>query len=161
LRVDFTEPAPGITVDVPPTRVVARFDSRVEKSTLDASTVRVIGSGGDGIFGNGNDIDIVATSFSGGAKAVVFNPTGGFLPDDVYQFRLADTIHDAYDLMLDGEYLGSLPSGDGWVGGEFVCTFVVRTSGVPASSALGRAAMLLLLVVSGIVLISRRRRGAA
>ncbi|NQT87072.1 cellulase family glycosylhydrolase, partial [bacterium] len=110
------------------TTIEVHFNEAMDPATIVAANIELLGSGGDGVFGNGNDIVYAPAS-------VVLDPDGctshinlaSALPADKYRFTLDGTssITDAAGNRLDGEYLGSLPSGDGTPGGDFVGAFVV------------------------------------
>lgn len=133
IRVTSLDPMPGATLDVGPLRILAGFDREVDASTVHAMTFKVVGSGGDGTFGDGNEIPIMATAISAPAantQSAVFDMGGSPLPDEWYQVSLlgagSPVIMDLDGNALDGEFGGAFPSGDGAQGGDFVAEFTVQ-----------------------------------
>jgi hypothetical protein len=132
VRVTSLSPAPGANLDTAPASVIAGFDRDVDASTVNATTFLLDASGGDGIFGNGNDVQIAAASITMATpQSAVFDLTGTVLADDTYQVMLkgagASVIMDLDGNVLDGENTGALPSGDGAEGGDFIARFTVTT----------------------------------
>ncbi len=126
-------PAPGAQTGSPIT-IVATFNIALDQFTVNSSTFLLEGSGGDGTFGDGNEV-VYAPAFVTyqppipGADPPV--PAGatfwvvGTLPEDVYQVTLTDSITNQLGIPLDGDFTGTFPSGDGTAGGDFLCTFIV------------------------------------
>jgi hypothetical protein len=135
VRVSTLSPAPDSTVDPAMlTQIVAGFTREVNATTIDATTF-VLERSVDGIFDNGDDL--VVDAGTGGVGRASMNPmaalfdlTGIALPDDLYRVRLlgdgAAVIQDLDNNALDGEFAGTLPSGDGAAGGDFVAGFTVQ-----------------------------------
>lgn len=134
VRVTTLTPMPGAALQAGPAQIVAGFDREVVAASVDANTFLLDGSGGDGTFGNGNDVSIMAASVTVPAanpQSAVFDLTGVVLADDTYQVTLlgdgATPITDLDGNALDGENLGAFPSGDGTAGGDFIAQFTVTT----------------------------------
>lgn len=134
VRVSSLSPAPNAALTGPPAQILAGFDRDVDASTVNANTFLLTGSGGDGTFGEANDIVIGAASISvpgANPASAVFDLTGVTLPDDTYQVSLlgdgASVILDLDANALDGEYAGVFPSGNSAAGGDFVVTFTIST----------------------------------
>lgn len=134
IRVTTLAPAPGAALTAAPTQITAGFDREVDASTVNANTFLLFASGGDAIFGNGNDVNIAATAISvpgANPQSAVFDLAGVTLADDSYQVRLlgdgASVIMDLDANALDGENFGGLPSGDGAAGGDFIAQFSIAT----------------------------------
>ena len=133
VRVTSLSPAPGS--DQPaPAELIAMFDRELDVSTVNANTFLLDRSGGDGTFGDGNEVDITAAAITTPAMtpmSATFDLTGVLLEDDTYRVRLlgsgASVILDLDANALDGEFSGSFPSGDGAEGGDFEATFTVTT----------------------------------
>ena len=136
VRVTSLSPAPNADLTAAPARITAGFDRDLNASTVSSLTFLVEGSGGDGTFGDGNDVSITAASVSVPAanpRSAVFDLTGVALADDTYRVRLlgsgASMIQDNDANALDGEFLGVFPSGDGSAGGNFIAQFsITKTS---------------------------------
>jgi subtilisin family serine protease len=127
-RVVSLSPAPGANLLVPPTEVRVRFNTDIRAETVGGQSVKLTRSGGDGVFGNGNDVEIVPHAVSlVGLDTVVMDLAGVTLPDDTYRLVLAgggaSPLTNGDGVVLDGEFGGTLPSGNGAPGGDFVCTF--------------------------------------
>lgn len=135
VQVLTLSPSPNSTVDPAMlTQVVASFTREVNAASVDATTF-ILERSVDGAFDNGDDVAIVAGA--GGVarsainpRAAVFDLTGAVLPDDVYRVRLlgnaTDAILDLDNNLLDGEFQGQLPSGNGTAGGDFEVQFTVQ-----------------------------------
>ena len=135
IRVASISPLPGSMLDTAPTEITAMFDRELDASTVNANTFILQASGGDGMFDNGNDIDIVATSITvpgANPMTAVFDLTGVALADDTYRVRLlgsgASVILDIDANALDGEFSGGFPSGDDTQGGDFAAEFTLTTA---------------------------------
>lgn len=126
-------PDPDTVTGSLPAEITAGFDQDIDASTINTMTFTLLRSGGDGQFGNGNDVLITPVSVS----LSVMNPrlatmdlTGVSAVEDRYRITLhgsgANMILGITGIALDGEYGGSLPSGDGTQGGDFVVEFEVQ-----------------------------------
>lgn len=122
-------PASGSILTATPTDLVLRFTEPISTPTIHAASFLLTASGGDDSFGEPNDVPIAAAS----PPALVlwdearFSLSGITLQPDLYRITLlgdgADAVLDESGNRLDGEYLGTLPSGDGAQGGNFVSEF--------------------------------------
>ena len=131
VRVSSLSPSPGVTLDAAPASVIAGFDRDLDASTVNANTFILDASGGDGVFGNGNDAQITAASITlSNPQTVVFDLTGVAMGDDTYQVTLKGTgasiIMDLDGNALDGENMGVFPSGDSTEGGDYVAQFTIQ-----------------------------------
>jgi hypothetical protein len=127
-RVVFVSPAPGEYTGAPPTAIEVRFDQTMNAATIDDQTFLVTWSGGDGSFNEGNEVTIQALTLTFPATdRVVFDLSTLLLPDEFYRLRLVgtgtDPIRNDEGGALDGEFGGTLPSGNGGAGGDFVMFF--------------------------------------
>jgi hypothetical protein len=127
-RVVSVSPAPGAFTGAPPTAIDIRFDQAMNAATINDQTLLLTWSGGDGSFGEGNEVTIQALALSfPSPDRVVFDLTALFLPDEFYRLRLVgtggDPIRSDGGRALDGEFSGVLPSGNGGAGGDFVMFF--------------------------------------
>ena len=89
-KVASLNPAAGSTVTFTPAAILITFDEAIDSSTLDSKTVRLVRSGLDGTFSDGNETTIVP------ASVALLNPTtlsidltGMTLPNDRYQVVLS------------------------------------------------------------------------
>ncbi|HEX5047969.1 MAG TPA: Ig-like domain-containing protein [Gammaproteobacteria bacterium] len=132
IRVTSLTPLPGSAVAALPASITAAFDRELNATTVDATTFTLVRSGGDGVFGNGNDVAVVAA----GVTVPLANPAtatmslaGVASAIDTYRVTLAGagavTIRDLANNVLDGELGGAFPSGNGAAGGDFVAQFSV------------------------------------
>ncbi|MHC4404021.1 MAG: Ig-like domain-containing domain [Planctomycetota bacterium] len=55
-RVADLRPVPGSTLDHAPSSIVAYFDEPIDPNTVSTRTFRLLGSGGDGTFNDGNEV---------------------------------------------------------------------------------------------------------
>ncbi|MHC5050430.1 MAG: LamG domain-containing protein [Planctomycetota bacterium] len=127
-RVVSVSPAPGEFTGPAPTTIDVRFDQPMNAATIDDGTFLVTWSGGDGSFLEGNEVTIQALTLSfPAADRVVFDLATLFLPDEFYRLRLVgtgpDPIRSDGGLALDGDFGGTLPSGNGASGADFVMFF--------------------------------------
>ncbi len=125
-------PAPDDVLTSSPAQVVAMFDRELDVSTVNGTTFVLVASGGDGTFGDGNEILISPTSITTpavGPKSATFDLSGAALTSDTYQVRLLGSgpsiIMDLDANALDGQFIGVFPSGNGTEGGDFEATFTV------------------------------------
>ena len=134
IRVSSLSPLPGSTMTTLPASITVAFDREVNATTVDATTFKLERSGGDGMFGNGNDVAITPASVTvpaANTHSAVMSLTGVASANDTYQITLSGSgaakILDLSGNALDGEYSGTFPSGNGAAGGDFVATFTVGT----------------------------------
>ena len=134
IRVSSMSPLPGSTVTTLPASITVAFDREVNATTVDTTTFRLERSGGDGVFGNGNDVAITPASVTvpaANTHSAVMSLAGAGSANDTYRVTLSGSgaakILDLSGNALDGEYTGTLPSGSGAAGGDFVATFTVGT----------------------------------
>ncbi len=134
IRVSSASPLPGSTVTTLPASITVAFDREVNATTVDATTFKLDRSGGDGVFGNGNDVAIMPASVTvpaANTHSVVMSLAGVASASDTYRITLSGSgpvkILDLSGNALDGEYSGTFPSGNGAAGGDFVATFTVGT----------------------------------
>ena len=139
IRVNTISPMPGATLTPAnaPAQIVAGFDRNPDPATVDGNSFTLTASGGDGSFGEANDMQIVPLvppSVPGANPGTaIFDLTGIALGDDTYRITLSGStpsmIMDMDGNALDGEYQPGVfpPSGDGTAGGDFVVQFVIDT----------------------------------
>lgn len=127
-RVASVTPGPGSTAGEPPVEIRVRFDRPVNPDSFNEQTFLLSWSGGDGVFGNGNDVTLFTDvlAFPNPTTAVL-DLAATPLPDEIFRLRLVATgarqILAADNIALDGEFTGTFPSGDGAEGGDFVMFF--------------------------------------
>jgi mono/diheme cytochrome c family protein len=133
IRVTSLSPLPSSTQTTLPATITAAFDRELNATSVDTTTFTLERSGGDGVFGNGNDVAFVnAVSVSVPAanpQTAVMSLAGIASVDDTYRITLhgsgATKILDLAGNALDGEFAGTFPSGNATAGGDFVATFTV------------------------------------
>ena len=135
IRVTALSPDPDSNLSAAPTEILASFDRELNTTSVDLNTYLLEGSGGDGTFGDGNEVPIVAAAITTSGSppmAAMFDLTGVTLNDDTYRVRLLGSggtvVQDIDGNALDGEYSGAFPSGDGTAGGDFEVTFTLMTA---------------------------------
>lgn len=133
IRVTSLSPLPDSTAPMIPMSVMAIFDRELDANTVDATTFRVERSGGDGTFGDGNEVEVTPVSVTVPAQnpmTAVFNMSTSPPVADTYRVTLsgggAAAILDLDANPLDGEFSGAFPSGDGSAGGDFIADFTVE-----------------------------------
>jgi hypothetical protein len=144
-RVSSVAPAPDSAAGDPPTEIRVRFDRPVNEDSFNEQTFLLTLSGGDGVFGNANDVTLFTTTLSfPNTTTALLDLSAIALPDEIFRLRLVGTgvrkILAADGLALDGEFTGTFPSGDGTEGGDFVMFFrgtttVESMAPAPGSSA--------------------------
>jgi mono/diheme cytochrome c family protein len=133
IRVSSLSPLPGSTVPMVPMSIMAVFDRELSASTVDLNTFVVERSGGDGTFGDGNEVGVAPVSVTvplANPMTAVFDMSAAMPVNDTYRVTLLGsgptTIQDLSGNSLDGEFSGTFPSGDGTAGGDFSATFIVE-----------------------------------
>ncbi|MCA9774152.1 MAG: hypothetical protein KC466_17175, partial [Myxococcales bacterium] len=127
--VTAMDPEPDSILGVLPRTLTLTLSRDIDAATL-ADAVDLIASGGDGTFGNGNDLRLtpgLATVALSGADTIAIT-LNAFFPSlaDTFRVTVRDTLEDTGAEALDGEFAGTLPSGDGTEGGDFDVEFEVR-----------------------------------
>ncbi|MCK6462123.1 MAG: Ig-like domain-containing protein, partial [Planctomycetes bacterium] len=143
-RVSSVTPGPDSAAGDPPTEIRVRFDRPVNEDSFNEDTFLLTWSGGDGVFGNGNDITLFTTTLSfPNSTTALLDLSAIPLPDEIFRLRLVGTgarrILAADGLVLDGEFAGTFPSGDGAEGGDFVMFFRGTTTVEAMTPAPGSA----------------------
>lgn len=133
IRASSLTPVPDSTMPMAPMTIMAAFDRELSAASVDATTFLVQRSGGDGTFGDGNEVSIAADSVTVSTMnpmTATFDMSSTAPVSDTYQVTLVGsggtTILDLDANALDGEFTGVFPSGDGTAGGDFVATFTVE-----------------------------------
>jgi mono/diheme cytochrome c family protein len=131
-RVTRLDPLPDSIVAQLPMSITAIFDRELNATTVDVTTFRVERSGGDGTFGDGNEVVVSPDSVSVplvNPQTAVFDMSSTMPVEDTYQVTLAGSgatvIQDLGGNTLDGEFSGAFPSGNSAAGGDFVAEFSV------------------------------------
>jgi len=134
IRVSSLSPLPDSTMATLPASITVAFDREVNATTVDATTLKLVRSGGDAVFDNGNDVAISAASVTvpaANTHSAVMSLAGVASANDTYRITLSGSgavkILDLSGNALDGEYTGTFPSGNGTAGGDFVAVFTVGT----------------------------------
>ncbi|MDH4049852.1 MAG: hypothetical protein OEW68_16830 [Gammaproteobacteria bacterium] len=125
-------PDPDSVLATLPSQVTVAFDQEPDAATINASTVEIRRSV-DAQFDNGDDEVLAAASIqlSGANPRLLLIDLSGVTPvEDRYRLTLlgngANLILNLGGVALDGEFSGTLPSGDGTAGGNFVAEFSVQ-----------------------------------
>ncbi|MEX0707262.1 MAG: hypothetical protein WD078_04815 [Woeseia sp.] len=131
VRVVTLSPMPESTLTSAPAEILAVFDRPLDASTVNVNTFTLTASGGDGTFGDGNEVRVAAAAIgvSGPGTRASFRPAGPPLPTDRYRVRLPGQgpsfVMDLDANALDGEFRGTFPSGNGRQGGDFIADFTI------------------------------------
>jgi len=149
-RVTAASPLPGSqspTSGTIPVSIVV--NENLAPATVNTTTIRAVRAGGDGIFGNGNDVPVTVDAGSlilqnlgsgSGSQIVRFNLTGATV-NDLYQVTLVGSgsgVTDVAGNLLDGEG-NSFPSGNGTPGGDFNLQFIVFSAASSRILYVGKA----------------------
>ena len=126
-------PDPDSVLGSFPPSITAGFDQDIDASTINDMTFTLIRSGGDGTFGDGNEEVITPVSValsSMNPRLAIMDLTGISANEDRYQVTLygsgPNIILGINGVVLDGEFSGSFPSGNGTEGGNFVVEFEIQ-----------------------------------
>jgi len=131
VRVASLTPAPNASLQTAPTQIIAGFTEDLVPASVNANTFTLTGSGGDGDFNSGNEVQVAAATVMPGANpaVAVFDLTGVALANDTYRVTLfgtgANVIMDVNGNALDGEFVAAFPSGNGTAGGDFLTQFTL------------------------------------
>lgn len=132
-RVTSIDPSPGSVLSSLPAGIDIGFDANIDASTVNTLTFELTASGGDGQFGNGNDVTVTpaaVTLSTVNPRLATMHLAGVTSGEDDYRVTIrgsgASVVMGVDGLRLDGEFAGSFPSGDGSEGGDFVAAFSVR-----------------------------------
>lgn len=127
------DPAPGSVLGEVPTEIAVGFDTDIDASTVHGGTLVYERSGGDAEFDNGNDVVLSPESVVLSAtnpRLALADFTGTEAVADSYRLILRgsgpNVILSVDGVALDGEFNGTLPSGDGMEGGDFIAEFTVE-----------------------------------
>ncbi len=132
IRVTTMTPLPDSSLEQLPATIMVAFDREVDAASVNTGTLMLERSGGDGTFGDGNEVAIqpvsVTVPAANTSSAVLDVSTTASVPD-TYRLTLVGTgpatIVDLDTQALDGEFAGTFPSGDGTQGGNFQAIFTV------------------------------------
>ena len=145
-NIPFYSTTTLVGANLTPEEIDVQFNQLIDPNSISGLSVQLVGSGGDGIFGNGNDVPINLSgklSFNNATKTLVIKlaEAGLVLPTDKYRLTLlgngSQVLTNSQGLALDGENTVNdspdgaqlpLPSGDGFPGGNFYDTFIINTT---------------------------------
>ena len=125
-------PAPDDVGSALPAEITVGFDREIDASTINSATFTLQRAGGDGQFGDAADVAVMAPAGLSAAnpRLAVMDLGDVAAVDDVYRVTLEgsgpNVVLSVDGVALDGEFSGSLPSGDGIEGGDFVARFEVQ-----------------------------------
>lgn len=125
-------PAPGTVGASFPATIDTGFDQDIDASTVNALSFTLWRAGGDGVFGDAADVQVVAASVGLAAvnpRLASMDLAGVPAVEDVYRVTLhgagPNVIQNLNGVELDGEFSGVFPSGDGSPGGDFIADFEI------------------------------------
>jgi hypothetical protein len=131
--VTSLDPAPGSVLSGMPQSIEVGFDREIDASTINSETFTLVASGGDGSFGDGNEVAVTPASVSLSMinpRLATMDLDGVSGSEDQYRVTLrgsgANFVMSVDGLALDGEFGGTFPSGDGAEGGDFVAGFSIE-----------------------------------
>jgi hypothetical protein len=145
--IDFYSTTTTVGANLTPQEIDVQFNQLLDPATISGLSVLLVGSGGDGIFGNGNDVTINLSSklsFINATRTLVISLSGSGLTLGTDKYRLtllgngSQVIRNPQGLALDGENTDNndspngaqlpLPSGDGFPGGNFYLNFIINST---------------------------------
>ncbi|HYG78300.1 MAG TPA: Ig-like domain-containing protein, partial [Planctomycetota bacterium] len=134
-RVTALSFIPGSTFTQAPASLAISFSLALQGASVNSNTVTVTRAGTDGQTGTGDDQTVALQNLSlNGTSLSIVLP--GSLPNDTYTLRLPDGgLKDINGAFVDGEFSGSLPSGNRIPGGAFSASFVLNVQSPVAQAA--------------------------
>ncbi len=145
-NINFYSTTTLVGANLTPEEIDVQVNQLIDPNSINNLSVQLVGSGGDGLFGNGNDVPINLSgklSFNNTTHTLVIKlaEAGLVLPTDKYRLTLlgngSQVLTNPQGLALDGENtvngspdgaLLPLPSGDGFPGGNFYDNFIINTT---------------------------------
>ena len=132
IQVTALSPQPDAVLDSAPGKIVAGFSRELDASSVNSYTFILERSGGDGSFGEGNEVQIVPASVTvplANPRSAVLDLAGVGLVDDTYRITMSSgnvsILMDITANALDGEFGSTFPTGDGTSGGAFHAEFTL------------------------------------
>ncbi len=126
-RVVSTTPSAGANLTSFPSQVVVTFNRAVDAASVTTGSVLFTASGGDGSFGDGNEMGITPTAINASGSTATIDLSSVTVANDTFQVSLKGTgtavIADLNGNVLDG-------NGDNAAGGDFVSAFSVTSTSV-------------------------------
>ena len=126
-RIVNVIPPLGFTTKLPLTNGAISFDKPLDRGAVTKASFDLRAVGSDGKFDTADDllVPIGRAEFSSDSRRIALD-FGPPLPVGRYRLTALSTkIMDAGGNLLDGEFTGAVPSGDGRAGGDFVTMFDV------------------------------------
>lgn len=120
-QVSAQTPAANAQVNTLPNEIVLVFNTNVEAASVLVGAFEIVRAGGDGSFGEGNEIVIniaQAQVSASDASQVVLDIAGNAGPNDLYRLTVNDMLQSQEGVGLDGD-------ADGNAGGSYQRTFSV------------------------------------
>jgi hypothetical protein len=133
LTVTAMVPAPGSVVTDLPSTLTVTLSEAPDPSTVHGVSVTLTRAGKDGILGTSDDVALAPAVSSAGSQITV-DLSGLVLLKDLYRLRVRGTdggVRKVSGELLDGEFGGTFPSGNGSAGGDFVADFTLDAAGRP------------------------------
>lgn len=126
LIVDAVDPDDGESLATFPSEISIDFNRDLLLSSVDVSQFAIFASGGDGSFGDGNEVEVaIDDAVANGSNVTLDVSTASAgADDDTYQLTIESQDPSAIS-DLDGELLDG--DADDAEGGDFVSTFIVET----------------------------------
>jgi len=117
-------PPNGSTINNMPANVTVSFNRDVLAASAAVDQFELLAAGGDGSFGDGNElvVNIAATGVAG--TEVTLDLTGAMAANDLYRLTVSGAqggVTDTTGVLLDGD-------ADGTPGGDYVGSFTVNTA---------------------------------
>jgi hypothetical protein len=138
LTVTALAPAPGSVLNKLPRTLTVTLSAAPDPLTVNGVSVTLVQAGKDNILGTADDVHVTPAVSVAGSKITV-NLCGIVLQKGKYRLRVkgvagngpASAVRDALGNLLDGEFSGAFPSGNGSAGGDFVADFTLTVAGRP------------------------------
>jgi hypothetical protein len=122
--------APGVVMISSPASIEATFNVAIDPATATGDSVVLEAAGGDGTFGDGNEVLVTAATVAMTYSNVVeVDLSSATLPADTYRLTISGggsyVVANYAGDALDGEWTGAYPSGNATPGGDFQVTFIL------------------------------------
>ncbi len=117
-QITGMNPLPDTLLHASPAYILINCNEDIKTDSVSTTTCKLIEAGNDGIFNTGDDQEMPVTPSVESSVNLMLSLGNFLLPNDQYLVQLSG-ITNTNDKYLDGEYLGSFPTGNGTHGGDF------------------------------------------
>ncbi|RJP59048.1 MAG: hypothetical protein C4541_06890 [Candidatus Auribacter fodinae] len=123
-QVTAMNPLPETVLHQAPLQIELLFNEEIDNESVSEITCFLAKAGNDNKFDTSDDTMIPLFFDTSNPTKIIFDISDSLLPNDIYRVKLSGIKNDSGS-NLDGEYIGSFPSGDGISGGDFIASFSI------------------------------------